>query len=199
MIVVHEKAKKLSSKSRSDYEKYLLKNPVPVVIGNGGQFYMIDKHHLARAVYEIGKNEVAVHIVKNLNTLEGADFWSEMSQQGLFYDRDENDQVEPFTALPHFIQDLTDDPYRSLSGHVRDQGGYAVVTSVYYLEFLWAHFFHQLDPSAHLTPNDLAADFNGSVSRALEIAHSDEASTLPGFSSTPVSTSNKSASQALSQ
>lgn len=184
MIVVQQKVAKIKGKNEADYEKYLFKNPVPVVMGNGGQFYMTDKHHLARAIYESGNTVAVARVTKDLNTLSGDSFWTEMIAEGFFYNRDENDQVQLPSALPILVQNMPDDPYRSLSGAVRDQGGYTEV-SVFYLEFLWAHFFHQLPVSDGVTLSDIAHDFNGTVTRALTIAHSPAAQAMPGFSSVP--------------
>ena len=186
MIVVKQKEVKIKAKSTKKYQKYLVANPVPVVVGNGGQFYMVDKHHMVRAVYDIGNTVVVAQVIKDLNNLSGSDFWAEMTTEGLYYDRDENDQVQPYTALPAYIQDMADDPYRSISGAVRDAGGYQNLTSPLYLEFLWAHFYHQLDASYGITLDNIQSDFNGTVAKALVIAHSSLAAQLPGYSATPV-------------
>jgi hypothetical protein len=48
---VNDKIARYSAKSKEDLEDYLLVHPVPVVIGNGGKFYLTDHHHLANALW----------------------------------------------------------------------------------------------------------------------------------------------------
>jgi hypothetical protein len=48
---VNEKIARYSAKSKADLRDYLLVHPVPVVIGNGGNCYLTDYHHLANDPY----------------------------------------------------------------------------------------------------------------------------------------------------
>jgi hypothetical protein len=52
-----------------------------------------------------------------------------------------------FSALPSRLQDLRDDPCRSLAGEVRQAGGFAKDISPY-VEFLWADYFRRKVPRA---------------------------------------------------
>jgi hypothetical protein len=46
--------KKQSQGPAGALNAFLQKHPVPVVIGPGGQHYLIDHHHLTRAMTELG-------------------------------------------------------------------------------------------------------------------------------------------------
>ncbi len=81
------------------------------------------------------------------------------------------------TALPKHIDQLRDDPYRSLAGYVRNAGGYEK-TPTAFAEFLWADFFR---PRVRIGPT--RADFEVAVKKALTLAGSKEASKLPGYKS----------------
>ncbi len=47
---VDQRAAKFSDMSDKKLQKYIDQNPAPVAIGPGGEFYMTDHHHLARAL-----------------------------------------------------------------------------------------------------------------------------------------------------
>lgn len=59
---VNDKIARYSAKSKEDLKDYLLVQPVPVVIGNGGNFYLTDHHHLANALWKTseGENEAGI-------------------------------------------------------------------------------------------------------------------------------------------
>lgn len=82
----------------------------------------------------------------------------------------------PYDAIPKHIEQLTDDPWRSLSGAVRRAGGYAK-ESAPFEEFLWADFFRRrIDPAL------LASDFDAALAAAVPLSHSAAAAHLPGWS-----------------
>ena len=85
---VNDKVARYSAKTKDDLKDYLIVHPVPVVIGNGGKFYLTDHHHLANALWKTaeGKNKagidtgnvrVAVTVLQNVSTLKGYHFWKE--------------------------------------------------------------------------------------------------------------------------
>ncbi len=71
--------------------------------------------------------------------------------------------------------DMEDDPYRRLSGVVRQEGGF-VKTLTPYMEFVWADYFRPL-----IKLKSLNADFNRSVNMAMAFAAAPEAATLPDY------------------
>ncbi|MCP3867315.1 MAG: hypothetical protein GY703_04300 [Gammaproteobacteria bacterium] len=54
---VNDKIARYSAKSRADLKDYLLVHPVPVVIGNGGRFYLTDHHHLTNALWKTAEGK----------------------------------------------------------------------------------------------------------------------------------------------
>ena len=48
---VNDKVARYSAKDKDDLKDYLIVHPVPIVIGNGGKFYLTDHHHLANALW----------------------------------------------------------------------------------------------------------------------------------------------------
>jgi hypothetical protein len=182
MIVVKKKAKKIKAKDDSEYKDYLQSHPIPVVIGNGGQFYILDHHHLSRAVYEIGKKKVIATVVQNWNQLPADQFWARMKANHYAYLINADGTTSSPGSLPRYIQQLSDDPYRSLSGEVRDEGGFTK-GNVYYIEFIWAQFFRSRIPVSLIQDH-----FKEAVKEGTRLAHSSVASSMPGYS--PVKVQN---------
>jgi len=173
MIEVEAKAKKLAKKEHDDYQKYLKKHPIPVIVGNAGQFYMVDHHHLARALEMIGKSKALIEIVQNWNDLSSADFWKRMIDEHDVYLYDETGAPRSPSELPRSVADLADDPYRSLAGEVEDEGGFQ--KTGYFVEFVWAQFFR-----TRIDRDLIEHHFKKAVKAALELARSPEAASLPG-------------------
>ena len=200
-----------AGRMRKKYQKdpvklhdYLRTRPIPIVV-RGKQFYLVDHHHLVRALYatlhkEHGKDIcVFVKVMANASTLEEVYFWKTMHEQNWVYlfDQSGGGPQQPAT-LPKHIKDLKFDPYRSLAWIVREHHGY-VKNSAPFSEFKWANFFrarilldHDLLAGKH-TFDDFAfaVDEHGKLEvtddgrevleEALFLAASKEACGLPGF------------------
>ena len=149
---VNDKIARYSAKSKEDLRDYLLVHPVPVVIGNGGNVYLTDHHHMANALWKAaeGGNQaginsknarVVVTVQYNRHGLMGYHFWKEMHKLRLVYlfDNAGGGPIRPKDLCGH-IQDLANDPYRSLAWAVRQRYGYAKSPHAF-AEFLWANFF----------------------------------------------------------
>ena len=67
---VKEKRKRWSDESKKKGAEFLGKHMIPVVLGPKDRHYVIDHHHLARALHDEGVENVLVTVVKNLRTLE---------------------------------------------------------------------------------------------------------------------------------
>ena len=111
---------------------------VPVVVGPGGQRYLIDHHHLARALHDEGVDSVFVTVIGDLGKADPAHFWNDGFPR-LDASVDEKGQRRAYAELPKTVEGLKDDPYRSLSGALRRQGGFAR-DSTPFSEFVWAEF-----------------------------------------------------------
>ncbi|MGD2112995.1 MAG: ParB-like protein, partial [Gammaproteobacteria bacterium] len=87
------RAGRMRKKYRKDpgrLHDYLRVRPVPVVV-RGTSFYLVDHHHLVRALYDIlhekhGKDIcVYVKVIANASTLEEVYFWKTMHAQHRVY------------------------------------------------------------------------------------------------------------------
>jgi hypothetical protein len=155
--------------------KFLGRHLIPVLRGPKGRLYVIDHHHLARALHDEGVKEVLVTFVADLRTLDKEAFWSYLDNRGWLHPFDSDGKRQPRTELPKSVAGLEDDPYRSLAGELRFSGGYAKDTTPY-SEFLWA------DALRRRIPRKTAdGDFKEALRLALEFAKSSEASYLPGW------------------
>lgn len=175
--VVKEKEDKVSQlQNPKDLDKFLNKNPEPIVIGPHGQIYILDHHHLARALSDLGIQNTYCQIQKDLSALNETDFWSEMNRNGWDYLFDETGKGPlPATSLPKNVQEMRDDPYRSLAKAVQDAGGFDETTELY-AEFKWADFFR-----TRIQVGQTDADFQSATNEGVILAESPEAKQLPGY------------------
>jgi len=148
---------------------------VPGVIGPKGRFYIIDHHHLARALMEAGAHGVFVNALADLSRLSRDDFWITMDHHGWVHTYDARGRRTTFDAIPKRLVDLADDPYRSVAGAVRRAGGFAKETTPF-AEFLWAQYFR-----SRLDARQLRRDFDATITKALQLACAKDADHLPGW------------------
>jgi len=73
------------------------------------------------------------------------------------------------------VDELVDDPYRSLAGALRRLGGYAKDTTPF-SEFLWADFLRR-----RIDRKEIEDHLKRAVDKALELAKSRDADYLPGW------------------
>lgn len=154
---------------------YIEEHMIPVVHGPRDKFYVIDHHHLAKALSEEGVDGVLTTTLADLRHLSKTAFWAFMDDRGWCRPYDENGVRRDYADMPKDLEDLRDDPYRSLAGELRRLGGYAKDTTPF-SEFIWADFYRE-----KLTPKALDKDFDGALAQALKLARTPEASYLPGW------------------
>ncbi len=174
---VDQRATSIARKSHKELAKYLKEHLALLVIGPGGEPYLVDGHHLCMAMLKAGKSKtVEARVEANWRSLSPAEFWSNMrgSNYVYLYDNQGRGPLD-VTQLPKKITDLTDDPYRSLAWAVRDRGGFQR-TTISFSEFQWANFFRK---RIDIGPNP--KDFNKAVEAALRLSHTAEAKDLPGY------------------
>lgn len=155
--------------------QFLGRHMIPVVRGPKGRYYVVDHHHLARALYEEKVEQILVSPVADLRALEKDEFWTFMDNRGWMHPFDADGQRHPRTALPKSVADLVDDPYRSLAGELRFAGGYAKDTTPF-SEFLWADALRR-----RVDPKTAKDDFETALQKSLEFAKSPDAAYLPGW------------------
>ena len=75
MREVKAKRKRWRDERTKKGEEFLGKHMIPVILGPKDRHYVIDHHHLARALHDEGVKDVAVTVIKNLSTLDRDSFW----------------------------------------------------------------------------------------------------------------------------
>ena len=156
-------------------EKILGRHAVPVVIGPKGRLYVVDHHHLARALLEEGETTLQVYILADLSRVEKPAFWTVLDNTGLCHAYDHKGRRCELSDIPKSLADMKDDPYRSLAGQLRRSGGYAK-TDKPFSEFIWADFLRR-----HVEATLVDGDFAGALVKAMELARTEEARYLPGW------------------
>lgn len=148
---------------------------IPVVIGAKDRAYIIDNHHLARALHEAGLKKVLVQPILHLAHLPRDAFWHFLDCRNYLYLYDAEGRRRAPSDLPKSVSAMPDNPFRSLAGDLRRVGGYAKDPTPY-SEFLWAEFLHR-----SLRRPDFDAGYDALVARALKLARSQSARHLPGW------------------
>lgn len=162
-------------KSKKKQAEVLGQHMIPVVHGPDGHHYVIDHHHLARALHDEGVENVLVTIIADLTMIDRDSFWLVLDSRRWVYPYDAKGVRHHYKDIPKSVADLKDDPFRSLAGELRRAGGFAKDTTPF-SEFLWADFFRR-----RLSRKSVAADFAKAVEKALSLARSSEAVYLPGW------------------
>ncbi len=176
MREVKEKRKRWREhKSKKKQAELLGKHTIPVVLGPDERHYVIDHHHLARALHEEGVEDILVTVIADLTMVDRDAFWGVMDNKRWVYPYDTKGERRHFKDLPKSITDLKDDPYRSLAGELRRAGGFAKDTTPF-SEFLWADFLRR-----HVPRKIVDEHFSKAMEKALELAKSNDAIYLPGW------------------
>ena len=175
MKEVRERRKRWRESGRKNIEKFLGKHMIPVILGPNKRHYVIDHHHLARALYEEGIRDIAVTVVANLSTLEPDAFWFVMDNHSWMHPFDADGRRRHYKDIPKSVLDMVDDPFRSLAGELRRAGGYAKDTTPF-SEFLWADFLRR-----RVKRRLIESDFERAIAKALQLAKSPDAGYLPGW------------------
>jgi len=175
MREVVEKRRRWRTLPEKEKVTFLGKHMIPVILGPKDHFYIIDHHHLARALLEEGSEQVFVIVAAELNSLDQEEFWTFLDHHGWVYPYDAKGRRCGYADIPKTVSKLRDDPYRSVAGELRRIGGFAKDTTPY-SEFLWADFLRR-----RLKLAAIEKDFGGALKKALKLAKSAEAKYLPGW------------------
>jgi hypothetical protein len=103
--------------------EFLGKHMIPVVLGPKERHYIVDHHHLARALHDEGVKNIVVTIVANLSELEPDAFWFVLDNRNWMHPFDDWGHRRGYKDIPKSVSDLVDDPFRSLAGELRRAGG----------------------------------------------------------------------------
>ncbi|MCP3469221.1 chromosome partitioning protein ParB [Bradyrhizobium sp. CCGUVB1N3] len=175
MREVKEKRKRWREQDKEKQADALGKHMIPVVYGPDQRYYVIDHHHLARALHDEGVKDVLVTIVGDLRMVEREAFWGVMDNKRWVYPYDTKGERRHFKDLPKSVADLKDDPFRSLAGELRRMGGFAKDTTPF-SEFLWADYLRR-----KLSRKAVDANFDKAMEKALAAAKIKDAIYLPGW------------------
>jgi len=156
-------------------DEFLGRHMIPVILGPKKRSYVIDHHHLVRALHDEGVRDVAVTVIANLSKLELDAFWTVMDSRSWTHPFDAKGQRRPYADIPKSVPDMLDDPFRSLAGELRRAGGFAKETAPF-SEFLWADFLRR-----RIKRKLVERDFDRAVEKAMELAKSEGADYLPGW------------------
>jgi hypothetical protein len=172
---VNEKRKRWRELAAKAGGEFLGKHMIPVVLGPKNRNYVIDHHHLARALHEEGVKQVAVTHIANLSTLDQDAFWRVMDNRSWMHPFDSRGERRPYKDIPKSVAALVDDPFRSLAGELRRAGGFAKDTTPF-SEFLWADFLRR-----RMKRKSVERDFELAIKKAKKLAKGKDADYLPGW------------------
>lgn len=172
---VEEKRKRWREHDPDTRAAFLGSHMIPTLLGPKKRHYVIDHHHLSRALQEEGVENVLVTVVADLHELEKDAFWTVCDHKSWSHPYDAEGVRRDFKDIPKAIGDLVDDPYRSLAGELRRAGGFAKDTTPF-SEFLWADFLRR-----RVKAKRIDGDFTEALEEAMRYAKSPEAGYLPGW------------------
>ncbi len=175
MREVKEKQKRWREKHGKDAAKFLGNHMSPVILGPKDRHYVIDHHHLSRALHEEGVENILTTVVADLSALDKDAFWVNMDNHSWMHPYDEKGKRRDYTDIPKSVDTMIDDPFRSLAGGLRRVGGYAKDTTPF-SEFLWADFLRR-----RMQRKFVESDYEQAMEKALVLAKSSDANYLPGW------------------
>ena len=156
--------------------QFIAEHRLPAVAGPKGKHYIVDHHHLGRALLDEGVKTAHLVVLADYSQLAKDEFWLVMDHRQWVHSYDANGSRMPFGAIPKSLESLTDDPYRSLAAAVRMAGGFPKDQTPF-AEFLWADFFRRRVAAALLRN-----DPDSALSAAMQFVHDKAAMHLPGWS-----------------
>ena len=175
MREVDEKRKSWREKKSEKGSEFLGEHMIPVILGPKKRNYVIDHHHLCRALHEEGVKNILTTVVADLSSLERDSFWFVLDNHSWMHPFDADGKRRDYDAIPKSITKLVDDPYRSVAGELRRMGGYAKDTTPF-SEFLWADYLRR-----RVKRGLVESDFHAAMDEAMKLAKGMEANYLPGW------------------
>jgi len=175
MREVEVKRQSWRNRSGKKGAEYLERHLIPVVAGPKNRLYMLDHHHLARALHEEGAKNVLVTLIADLSSLDKEAFWVFLDNRAWLHPFDDQGRRRNYVDIPKSVADLIDDPFRSLAGELRRIGGFAKETTAF-SEFLWADALRR-----RIKRKLVDDDFERALEGAMRFAKSADAHYLPGW------------------
>ncbi|MFG1358060.1 ParB-like protein [Xanthobacter pseudotagetidis] len=175
MSEVKRRARQMGGLSKADLKALLKARPVPHVVGPKGRHYMVDHHHLCRALLRIDHDWVYLGArFADWSSLELGAFWHRMEAAQYCWPIDMEGNRRPCVKIPDNVDALTDNPWRTLARGVRGKAYSNQDTP--FQEFMWGNYFRSF-----MTTRLLETDINLAETLATRLARLDEAQDLPGY------------------
>jgi hypothetical protein len=172
---VEERAAKIAAMTAAAREAYIEHKAIPYVLGPGRKTYIVDHHHLARALWSLNIREAVLgQEVADWSSLEPKAFWRMMESKGYCWPIDADGNRRPYAAIPASIENLTDNVWRTLARRVRGEAFDDLDTP--FQEFMWGDYFRTF-----MTRRLIELQFELAVELATKLAHLSEAQDLPGY------------------
>ena len=174
-IQVDETQATLAGMSAKQLDKLMKKKEIPVVIAPDGSYWLVDRHHLTKALWQQGVKDARVKVIGRLQ--DKANFWSQMQNNHWAWLKNEKGQPLTPEQLPTSIDKLPDYPYRTLAGLLQNAGYFRKDKQVYFVEFAWASWLGKQMQWMPVDNSNLAAR----LQQAKRLACGSDASDLPGY------------------
>ena len=172
---VTRRAAKIAKLSPEDREAYFERKAIPHVIGPGNRIYIVDHHHLARALWSLDIREAVLgDQLADWSDFEIGPFWRKTESSGFCWPIDADGNRRPYAAIPHHIGDLTDNVWRSLARELRGKAFEDLDTP--FQEFIWGDYFRTF-----MSRRLIELQFGLAAELATKLSRLDEAQDLPGF------------------
>ena len=156
---IHLKRKKYAKKLKGadHYQQKLeamkVESTAPVIIGPDGNYYLLDHHHTALTLHEMGEKEMYVKVESNWTSLGKGQsmekrmvlFWKQLEERNLCYLKSaEGVMMDPLSAaFPKNLLECGDNKLRSLV-YLLIKDGTIVKTGIKYDEFYKAEVLQNL-------------------------------------------------------
>ncbi|QBR70640.1 chromosome partitioning protein ParB [Beijerinckiaceae bacterium] len=126
------------AQTSDERSRFICEHPFPAVVGPKGEYYILDGHHLGRALFDEGVDKVRLSLIDDFSHLDPGMFWQVMERRNLIYPYDQGRRRD-FEDMPKSLRDLLDDPFRSLAAQVRRFCQYGKDPTPF-VEFQWADY-----------------------------------------------------------
>jgi hypothetical protein len=101
MREVKEKRKRWREhKSKKKQAELLGKHMIPVVLGPDRHHYVVDHHHLARALHDEGVKDILVTVIADLTMVDRDAFWGVLDNRRWVYPYDAKGSRHHFKDVP---------------------------------------------------------------------------------------------------
>jgi hypothetical protein len=174
--------KKAKIEKKPDKEKrHLEADPIKVVRGPAGDFFVTDHHHGALAWLMAGISSGICNIEPDALSTDPKEFWVEVEERHKAHLKDKNGAAIMPDSLPKTLTQLPDDPYRTLAWMVRKSGGFCrqLMDHKEFAEFVWADWMR--GRRTELPPEQVMSSPAKMLPAALKLAKSPAAAELQGY------------------